>query len=220
MRTYASSRVTRKSCHRKSELQMFYWFPAAILVDQKGTPIWRLHTKLYQGAWNVLANNSETMGHKDLRLGQIVYILVFCNISFSRLLQLDGFQFIFFVAWHWKWSIARTWYWNDFKTFFFELVPECLQAQGANKTFPSNAKRKFSKIFYVENKRLALLSLLFLSVLFVCRNLELKCIGWKNRPFYSCGLGTLAFEWMWGWRWPCFDTNLLCFVMEIVPEKY
>ena len=24
----------------------------------------------------------------------------------------------------------------------------------------------------------------------------------ENRPFYSCGLSTLAFEWMWGWRWP------------------
>ena len=40
-----------------------------------------------------------------------------------------------------------------------------------------------------------------------------------NRPFYSCGLSTLAFEWMRGWWWPCFDTNLLCFVMEIVLEK-
>ena len=27
----------------------------------------------------------------------------------------------------------------------------------------------------------------------------------KNRPFYSCGLSTLAFEWMWGWRWPCLN---------------
>ena len=71
------------------------WFPAAILVHQNGAPIWRLHTKLYKGAWNVSANNSETVGHKDLRLGQIVYILVFYNISFSWLLPLDGFQFIF-----------------------------------------------------------------------------------------------------------------------------
>ena len=37
------------------------------------------------------------MGHKDLRLGQIVYILVFYNISFSWALPLDGFQFIFFL---------------------------------------------------------------------------------------------------------------------------
>ena len=57
MRTYASSRVKRKSFYRKSELQMFCWFPAAILVDQNGTPIWRLHTKLYKGAWNVSAHN-------------------------------------------------------------------------------------------------------------------------------------------------------------------
>ena len=62
-----------------------------------GAPIWRLHTELYKGAWNVSANNSETVGHKDLRLGQIVYILVFYNISFSWLLPLDGFQFIFLL---------------------------------------------------------------------------------------------------------------------------
>ena len=37
------------------------------------------------------------MGHKDLRLGQIVYILVFYNISLSWFLPLDGFQFIFLL---------------------------------------------------------------------------------------------------------------------------
>ena len=37
------------------------------------------------------------MGHKDLRLGQIVYILVFYKISFSWLLPLEGFQFIFLL---------------------------------------------------------------------------------------------------------------------------
>ena len=30
-----------------------------------------------------------------------------------------------------------------------------------------------------------------------------------NRPFYSWLLSDLAFEWQWGWRWPCFDINLL-----------
>ena len=64
-------------------------------MHQNCAPIWRLHTKLYKGAGNVSANNSETVGHKDLRLGQIVYILVFYNISFSWLLPLDGFQLIF-----------------------------------------------------------------------------------------------------------------------------
>ena len=97
MCTYASSQVKRKSFYRNSELQIFCWFPAAILVHQNGAPIWRLHTKLYKGAWNVSANNSETVGHKDLRFGQIVYILVFYNISFSWLLPLDGFQFIFLL---------------------------------------------------------------------------------------------------------------------------
>ena len=35
------------------------------------------------------------MGNKVLRLGQIAYTLVFYNISFSWLLALDGFQYIF-----------------------------------------------------------------------------------------------------------------------------
>ena len=37
------------------------------------------------------------MGHKDSRLGKIVYILVFYNISFFWLLPLNGFQFIFLL---------------------------------------------------------------------------------------------------------------------------
>ena len=98
MHTYASSRLKRKSFYRKSELQMFCWFPAAILADQNGAPIWRLHTKLCKGAWNVSANNSETVGHKDLKLRRIVYILVFYNISFSWLFPPVGFQFIFLLC--------------------------------------------------------------------------------------------------------------------------
>ena len=45
----------------------------------------------------VSVNNSETVGHKDLTLGQIFYLLVFYNISFSWLLPLDRFQFIFLL---------------------------------------------------------------------------------------------------------------------------
>ena len=85
MRTYASYRVKRKSFYRKSELHIFLLISGGHI----GGP------KRYKGARNVLANHSETVSHKDLRLGQIVYILVFYNISFSWLLSLDGFQFIF-----------------------------------------------------------------------------------------------------------------------------
>ena len=89
----------RKSYYRNSELHMFLLISGGhILVHQNGAPIWRLHTNLYKGAWNVSTNNSETVGHKDLRLGQIVYILVFYNISFSWLLPLDGFQFTFSLS--------------------------------------------------------------------------------------------------------------------------
>ena len=36
-----------------------------------------------------------------------------------------------------------------------------------------------------------------------------------NRPFYSCVLSCLAFDWKWGWRWPCFGRNLTAFHMSI-----
>ena len=91
MRTYASSRVKRKSFYRNIEFQMF------LLISGGHIGAAKRHTNLYKGAWNVSANNSESAGHKDLSRGQIVYILVFYNISFSWLLPLDGFQFIIFL---------------------------------------------------------------------------------------------------------------------------
>ena len=90
----------------KVNSRCFRWFPAAIFVHQNGSPIWRLHTKLYKGAWNVLANNSETVGHEDLRLGQIIYILVFFKINFLGFFHWKDSNF-FFVAWQWKRSIDR-----------------------------------------------------------------------------------------------------------------
>ena len=66
----------------KVNSRCFCCFLAAILVHQNGTPICRLQTKLYKGVWNASANNSETMGHKDLRLVQIVYILSFITLHF------------------------------------------------------------------------------------------------------------------------------------------
>ena len=58
-------------------------------------------TKLYKGSWNVSANNSKTVDHTDLRLGKLVCVLVFYNISFSWLLPI-----YLFVAWHWKRSMS------------------------------------------------------------------------------------------------------------------
>ena len=37
----------------------------------------------------------------------------------------------------------------------------------------------------------------------------------SNRPFYSCRFSDLASEWQWGWRWPCFDTDLYAFLVQI-----
>ena len=108
MRTYAKSCVRRKSFYRKSELQMLMLSLISgghICVPKQYTNMASPY-KVYNGAWNVSANNSETVGHIDLRLGKIVYISVCCNTSFSWLFPLDGFQFIFFctvfIGWQWN----------------------------------------------------------------------------------------------------------------------
>ena len=78
----------RRAFIEKVNSRCFRWFPVSILVDQNCLPIWHLHTKLYKGAWNVLANNSDThVGHKDLRFGQIVYKLVFIYFFVPCLLR-------------------------------------------------------------------------------------------------------------------------------------
>ena len=84
MLMYASSWVKRKSFYRKNEHQMFWLTSGShIGAPKQYTWMWCLLTKLQKVAWNISANNSETVEHKDLRLGQIVYKIVFYNISFS-----------------------------------------------------------------------------------------------------------------------------------------
>ena len=68
--------------------------PGLLLLSEKKElqcTIWCLHTKLYKSVQNIAANDSESVVYKDLRLGQIGYILVFYIISFSWLLPLDSF---------------------------------------------------------------------------------------------------------------------------------
>ena len=97
MRTYASSWVKRKSFYRNIEFQTFLLIYGGHIGAQNRCTNMASPYKALQFAWNVSANNSETAGHKDLRLGQIFYILVFYNIAFSWLLLLNGFQFIFLL---------------------------------------------------------------------------------------------------------------------------
>ena len=88
----------------KLNTRYFCWFLAAILVWENLTHIWRLHTKHYNGAWNVSANNSETV-----RLGQMYITLL---QSFIFLSSSTGWFPIFFCAMfivsQWKRSIVIT----------------------------------------------------------------------------------------------------------------
>ena len=47
-----------------------------------GVPQRGLHSELYKFAWNVSANNYRMVYRTDLKLGEVVYLLIFCNIFF------------------------------------------------------------------------------------------------------------------------------------------
>ena len=79
MRTYASSRVKRKSFYRKKEPRTFLLISGGHTGRQS-----RLSTNMVSPynapqrcVKTVSANNSETVDRKELRFGQVVYILVF-----------------------------------------------------------------------------------------------------------------------------------------------
>ena len=108
----------------KVNSRCFCWFPAAILVHQNGTPIWRLHTKLYKGAWNVSANNSETVGHKDKILGHIVYILVFLTFHFLGFFHWTVSN-VFFCRFGLKMDIDFA-YFGLNSSIVFEGIQECM----------------------------------------------------------------------------------------------
>ena len=74
---------------------VFFLFPAAMLVSLGRAPAWRLHTKLYKFVWNIMSNNSSTVNRTDLRLGQSPYLFIVYNVSISWLHSLNGFWFLF-----------------------------------------------------------------------------------------------------------------------------
>ena len=95
MPIYFSSRAKREGIYCKLRSRCFvdlrppYWCPS---VEH---PTWRLYTKLCKIEWHVLASNLEMMLQTDTRLGGVLYVWVFYNISFSWLLSLNGFGFYF-----------------------------------------------------------------------------------------------------------------------------
>ena len=60
-----------------------FLFLAAMLVSLRGTPTWRLHTKLYKPVWNILSNNLSMEYRTDLTLGQIPYLFIIYDMSIS-----------------------------------------------------------------------------------------------------------------------------------------
>ena len=98
MRPYSSSRVKERAFNRKGELQMFLLISgdhigAANQCTNQCVSV-QSSTKVRETFWQI---TQKLWFHKHLRLGQIVYKLVFYNISSSWLVPLNGFQLNFLL---------------------------------------------------------------------------------------------------------------------------
>ena len=99
MRTYAKSCVRRKSFYRKSELQMLMLSLISgghICVPKQYTNMASPY-KVYNGAWNVSANNSEAVGHIDLRLVKLFIYQSFVTLHFLGFFHWTVFNLFFFL---------------------------------------------------------------------------------------------------------------------------
>ena len=81
---------------RKEGAFIANWVPDVLADFRHSVSMtWRLHTKLRKIVWHVSTNKSETMNHSNLRIGNIVFVLIAKNISFLWLLSLTVSDFIF-----------------------------------------------------------------------------------------------------------------------------
>ena len=116
MRTYAKSCVRRKSFYRKSELQMLMLslFSGGHICVSKLYTNMASPYKVYNGAWNVSANNSETVGHIDLRLVKLFIYQSFVTLHFLGFFHWTVFNLFFcavFIVWQWNgidWRASAT----------------------------------------------------------------------------------------------------------------
>ena len=105
MRTYAKSCVRRKSFYSKSELQMLML--SLIMISGGHICVSKLYTnmaspyKVYNGAWNVSANNSETVGHIDLRLVKLFIYQSFATLLFLGFFHWTVFNLFFLYRIYW-----------------------------------------------------------------------------------------------------------------------
>ena len=69
-----SSTVTTFRLNSKLNDRCFCNFMAAMFVSLRGSPTWRLHTKLSKFGWNTSPNNVRIKIRADLHLGEAVYL--------------------------------------------------------------------------------------------------------------------------------------------------
>ena len=109
--------VSRLDSQRK--FQMFTLFSGRHV----GAHPWRFHTELCKFVRNISTNICGLGECTDLKLGEVSSLFIFNRITISWLYPLNGFRFIFFIAWQWKPAIymhdqrGKCWKYVDLKPF-------------------------------------------------------------------------------------------------------
>ena len=85
----------------------YRWFLVAIFVYQNSIHEYGVSIyKVYNGAWNVSANNSEAVGHIDLRLVKLFIYQSFVTLHFLGFFHWTVFNLFFFctvfIGWQWN----------------------------------------------------------------------------------------------------------------------
>ena len=85
---FKCKRETKRFERAKVNSRCFHWFPA--LVSLRGAPTWGLHTNHYNFQWYPWPNSSISEHRISLKLWHVVYLSLFCDISFFWLNLLNG----------------------------------------------------------------------------------------------------------------------------------
>ena len=87
----------KKALSSQTEFQRFLLIYGRHIGFLRRKPTWRLHTKPLKSHDTFSQITQRRCTDTDLRLEKLVYLFVFYNTSFSRLLSLNGFGFYFLL---------------------------------------------------------------------------------------------------------------------------
>ena len=92
----------------KVSSRCLHYFSAAMLVEHRAPPTWRLHTGLCKFAQNISTNIWSLGKRRDLKLGEVSSLPISYNTTISWLYPLNSFFISFHYRLRWGWGQLST----------------------------------------------------------------------------------------------------------------